>query len=529
MTSSPRFVQAAVAAPHNLAAGTGRDILIQGGSALEAMVGMAATMAVVYPHMNGIGGDGFWLVREPGGKIHYIEACGYAGRLATIERYTKVGYDTPPARGPEAAITVPGAVAGWDLALEMAYAFGGRLPLREIMQPAVKFAREGYPQSRSQARGRPREFETLSAARGFAEAFLVEGKIPEEGTPRTAVKLGETLEQLAHSGLRDFYRGDVSREIAADMDALRLPLVRADLEKYRALLRQPLKLRIGGATFFNAPPPTQGLASLLLLGIFDRLGVKKRDGFDHVHGLVEAAKRAFLIRDQVCTDHNWLDEDPASFLAAKILGREAAEISMRRAAPWPGAPSDGEAVWMGAIDSKGLAVSYIQSLGSEYGSGCVLPKTGVLLQNRGASFSLDPRARNPLAPGRRPRHTLSPALAVYDDGRVLSYGSTGGDGQPQFQAQMLTRWERGMGLADAIDAPRFLLGRGWGEAETSLRFEDRFDPSLLRELEKVGHRVEVSPLPYSETFGHVGALVRFRDGSIEGAHDPRSDGGADGL
>ncbi|MDB5593510.1 MAG: gamma-glutamyltransferase [Hyphomicrobiales bacterium] len=529
MTSSPRFVQAAVAAPHTLATQTGRDILVQGGSALEAMVGMAGTMAVVYPHMNGIGGDGFWLVREPGGKIHYIEACGYAGRLATVERYTKLGYDTVPVRGPEAAITVPGAVAGWELALEMAYAFGGRLPLREILQPAVKFAREGYLQSRSEARGRSREFEALSAAPGFADSYLLEGKSPPEGTLRTAGKLGETLERLAHGGLRDFYRGDVSREMAVDFDKLRLPLVRADLEKYRALLRQPLKLRIGGATCFNAPPPTQGLASLLLLGIFDRLGVKKRDGFDHIHGLAEATKRAFLIRDQVCTDHNWLDDDPASFLTGNIPAREAAEISMRRAAPWLGTPSDGEAVWMGAIDSKGLAVSYIQSLGSDYGSGCVLPRTGVLLQNRGASFSLDPRARNPLAPGRRPPHTLSPALAVYDDGRVLSYGSMGGDGQPQFQAQVLTRWERGVGLAEAIDAPRFMLGRKWGEADTALCFEDRFDPSLLRDLEKVGHRVEVAAVPYSEDFGHAGALVRYRDGTIEAAHDPRSDGGADGL
>lgn len=529
MTSTPRFARAAVAAPHTLAAQAGRDILAEGGSAIEAMVAMAATIAVVYPHMNAIGGDGFWIVREPGGKVHYIEACGYAGSGATIERYRKAGHDTIPARGPEAAVTIPGAIGGWQLALEMAEALGGRLPLTDILHPAIGLARNGYPQSPSEAHGAPKQFEALSAAPGFAETFLVDGKLPAAGTLRKAVRLAATLEHLSHDGLDDFYRGDIGREMAADMVKLDTPLVRADLEKFRALLRQPLSLRFNGATYLNAPPPTQGLASLLILGIFERLGITKRDSYEHIHGLIEATKRAFLIRDRVCTDYDCLEEDPKALLAPEILAREAGKIAMGRAATWPAKNGDGDTVWMGAIDSKGLAVSYIQSIYWEYGSGCVLPQTGVLLQNRGTSFSLDPDARNPLRPGRRPFHTLNPAMAVYDDGRVMSYGSMGGDGQPQFQAQVLTRWEMGQGLAEAVDAPRFLLGRTWGEVETALRVEDRFDPSLLRKLEKAGHPVIVETAPYSETLGHAGGVVRYADGRLEAAHDPRSDGGANGL
>jgi gamma-glutamyltranspeptidase/glutathione hydrolase len=183
---------------------------------------------------------------------------------------------------------------------------------------------------------------------------------------------------------------------------------------------------------------------------------------------------------------------------------------------------------MGAADASGLAVSYIQSLYWEYGSGCVLPRTGVLMQNRGVSFSLDANARNPLAPGRRPFHTLSPALASFGDGRVMCYGAMGGDGQPQFQAQVFTRYLFGEGLADAIDAPRFLFGRTWASPSRALKIEDRFDPETVARLHSVGHEVEMLG-SYDENLGHAGALVRNPDGHIEAVHDPRSDGGAAGI
>jgi gamma-glutamyltranspeptidase/glutathione hydrolase len=368
----------------------------------------------------------------------------------------------------------------------------------------------------------------LKEAPGFAERFLVDGKFPEAGTLRRAGKLADTLDQLAHEGLDDFYRGDVARELAADIEQMGAPLTREDLSAYRAVARDSLELHLQGRAHYNSPPPTQGLASLLILGIFDRLKVTRKESFEHIHGLIEASKRALTIRDQVCTDFEHLQHDPVSFLAPKILQREAEAISMKKAAPYPVAPATGDTIWMGAIDASGLAVSYIQSLYWEYGSGCVLPRTGVLMQNRGVSFSLDVNAMNPLAPGRRPFHTLNPALASFSDGRVMCYGAMGGDGQPQFQAQVFTRYLLGEGIAGAIDAPRFLFGRTWASPSRALKVEDRFDPEIIERLRSVGHEVEMLG-SYDENLGHAGALVRYADGHIEAAHDPRSDGGAAGI
>ena len=244
---------------------------------------------------------------------------------------------------------------------------------------------------------------------------------------------------------------------------------------------------------------------------------------------MEATKRALAIRDAVCTDFDRLRHAPDAFLTPRALQREADLVSMTRAAEVPVRPAAGDTVWMGAIDGSGLAVSFIQSIYWEYGSGCVLPRTGVLLQNRGASFSLDPASANPLTPGRRPPHTLNPPLATFDDRRVVAYGSMGGDGQPQFQAQLLTRMMFGEGVAAAIDRPRFLFGKTWGAANTALKIEPRFDDSLVAALRRAGHEVEITGEPYADTFGHAGALVRRADGRIEAGHDPRSDGGAAGI
>ena len=529
MTQTRTFARAAVAAPHHLASEAGRAVLEEGGNAIEAMVAMAATVAVVYPHANGIGGDGFWLVRTPDSRVHYVEACGPAGALATIARYKALECERIPARGPNAALTVPGAIGGWQLALEIARAFKGRLPLDVLLHDAVRHARDGFAQSGSAARCEPHEWAALRAAPGFAAHFLVEGKTPEQGALRKATALADTLAHLSHAGLADFYRGDVARELAADLERIGSPVARADLANYEARTRPPLTLRLQGRTLYNSPPPTQGLASLLLLGIFEQLDVKGLDTFAHVHALVEASKRAFAIRDRVCTDFAHLEHKPEDFLAPAALAREAGAINMARAAPFPLPPGTGDTVWMGAIDAAGIAVSYIQSIFWEYGSGCVLPRTGVLMQNRGSSFSLDPAAANPLAPGRRPFHTLNPALAIYDDGTLLPYGSMGGDGQPQFQAQVFSRIERGMDLAAAIDAPRFLLGRTWGAESAALKLENRFDPALVRALERAGHALELSPHAYSEAFGHAGALRRTPRGEIEAAHDRRADGGAAGM
>ncbi len=248
----------------------------------------------------------------------------------------------------------------------------------------------------------------------------------------------------------------------------------------------------------------------------------------HFHGLIEATKRAFAIRDRVVTDFSRLLHDPASFLTSDCLQAEAARIDMAHAAAVPLRDDQGGTIWMGAIDADGMAVSYIQSVYWEYGSGTVLPRTGIVWQNRGLSFSLDARAVNPLETGRRPFHTLIPALAAFDDGRVLAYGSMGGDGQPQFQSQVYTRYaDYGMSLADAVAAPRLLYGRTWGAASLSVKAEDGFDPGCVAGLRAMGHEVEQLDATRADTFGHAGMLVRHPgDGRVEAVHDPRSDGGA---
>jgi len=517
-----------VCAPHAATAEAGRAVLAEGGNALEAMVAMAASIAAVYPHMNHIGGDGFWLVHERRGGVRAIMAAGPAGARAERELYRE--HETMPTRGPLAALTVPGAVGGWMLALEAARAFGGKLPLDALLGAAIRQARDGYTVTKSQARLSAEKLAELQDVPGFAATFLPEGKPPAAGTMLKQSALAATLDHLAHAGLDDFYRGDVGRELAADLEKIGSPVTREDLVRYRAVLAEPLSVKLGPGTLYNTPPPTQGLASLIILALYERLRVGEAESFEFVHSLVEASKRAFRVRDRVITDPARLPHSVERYLDEKFLDAEALKIDRRKAAPWPPPAGAGDTVWMGSADASGLVVSYIQSLYWEFGSGCVLPRTGVLMQNRGSSFSLDRGALNPLAPGRLPFHTLNPALAVLSDGRVMGYGTMGGDGQPQTQAMLFARHVlHAMPLDRAIEAPRWLLGRTWGSTVTNLRLESRFDGNLVDRLAAAGHDVEVLPEAYSDTMGHAGAVVLHADGTLEGAHDPRADGGAAGV
>ena len=521
--------QGVVCAPHMKVAEDGRAILAEGGNAIEAMTAMAASIAAVYPHMNHIGGDGFWLIREPSGRVRALMGAGRAGSKATIRFYRDAGYDEIPARGALAALTVPGAVAAWTLAQEAARAQGGKLPLDALLTPAIKHAREGYVVTRSQARLTKEKYAELETAPGFVKSFLVDGKQPEVGNLLKQSALAATFDQLAHAGLEDFYRGDVGREIAADLERIGSPVTRGDLEQFRAAVEIPLTLETQAGALHNAPPPTQGLASLIILGLFERLRVQKAESFEYVHGIVEATKCAFRVRDRVVTDPD-RGGDLDRYLMPAFLDGEVDRIDPRKAARWPQKYGEGDTIWMGAADASGLVVSYIQSVYWEFGSGCVLPATGILMQNRGASFSLDPNALNSLAPGRRPFHTLNPALATLKDGRVIAYGTMGGDGQPQTQAAVFTRHVLfRQPLDKAIDAPRWLLGRTWGSTHTNLRMESRFDGNLIDRLMSAGHDVQVLDDAYSDTMGHAGVVVLHPDGTLEGAHDPRSDGGAAGL
>ena len=517
-----------VCAPHFATVEAGRSILAEGGNAIEAMLAMAASIAAVYPHMNHLGGDGFWLVREPSGRVRAIMAAGPAALAAKPELYRD--YEAMPTRGPLAALTVPGAVAGWILAHEAARARGGKLPLKVLLAPAITQARNGYAVTRSQNRLTEEQFGGLKHVPGFATQFLVDGKIPEVGTMLKQEAFAATLEHLTSAGLEDFYRGDVGRETAADLERIGSPISRTDLERYQATLAEPLRVTLASGTLLNTDAPTQGAVSLMILALFARLGVREAEGFDHIHGLVEATKRALRMRDRLITDPKYLSHSLQRVLEDRYLAGETMKIDRRKAAPWPLAPNAGDTIWMGAADTSGLVVSYIQSLYWEFGSGCVLPRTGLLMQNRGSSFSLQPGALNYLSPGRLPFHTLNPALAVLNDGRIMAYGCMGGDGQPQTQSAVFTRHvDFREPLLEALDRPRWVLGRTWGTARITLRLEPRFDESVVEALAAAGHDVELLTEPHSDVMGHAGAAVLHPDGTCEGAHDPRADGGAAGI
>ena len=518
-------------APHALAAQSALAAMREGGNALEAMVAAAATIAVVYPHMNAIGGDAFWCVSVPGSPPRSIDACGAAAGSASIDFYRERGLATIPFRGGVAANTVAGTVSGWELALELSASLGGRLPLPRLLADAIGYARDGIPVTRSQSATTRVKCEGLAGQPGFDETFLVDGAAPAVGTRFRNARLGATLERLAHAGLADFYRGDLARSFAKDLAAVGSPLSLADFESHRARWTVPLALAHSRGTVLNVPPPTQGVVSLLILGILDRLDVGRvdPDGADYVHLCVEAVKQAFAVRDRHVTDPAYMDVDAQDLLAPGRIADLAARIDRSRAALWGASRGPADTIWMGVVDGDGRAVSFIQSIYHEFGSGVVLRESGVNWQNRGCSFSLDERALNVLKPGRKPFHTLNPAMALLEDGRTMVYGNMGGDGQPQSQSAVFTRTVLfGMDPQAAVSAPRWLLGRTWGNASDTLKLEARFPATVVDELRRRGHEVEMLG-DYDEAVGHAGAIVRSRDGMLEGGSDPRSDGGVAGY
>ena len=393
-----------------------------------------------------------------------------------------------------------------------------------MLEDALHYAENGFPLTGNQHGLTTSKLAELRDVPGFAETFLADGAPPQTGTRYTNPRLAKTFRRLADDGLDGFYRGALAADIARDLAAAGCPITADDLAGHAARLVTPLSVQLSAGKIYNMPPPTQGIASLMILALFERLGAAEADGFEFVHGLVEATKQAFLLRDAHVADPDVMDVDPATWLEPAFLDERAGRIDPKRALAWPQPASSGDTVWLGAIDGEGRAVSFIQSIYWEFGSGVVLADTGILWQNRGSSFALSDGPPNRLAPGRRPFHTLNPALARLDDGRVMAYGTMGGEGQPQTQAVVFARHVMyGQDLQQAVSAPRWLLGRTWGAETTTLKLESRFDPDLVASLAAAGHDVETVE-PYSDQMGHAGVVVRHADGRLEGASDPRSDG-----
>lgn len=513
-----------VTSPHHLASSAGLGVLEDGGNALEAAVAMAAALAVVYPHMTSIGGDSFWLVCEPSGDVYSIDACGAAAQTASLDLYRAGGLTSVPWRGPLAANTVAGTLSGWEMALA---AGRGNMPLSRLLRDAVWHAEDGVAVTSGGAEVAASKDSELQEILGYAEVFRPEGRPLAAGDRLRQPALAATLRHIAQHGLRDAYEGKLAARIAADLARAGSPVSGEDLRAHRARLGAPLTAQVREAQLYNTPPPTQGASSLLILALFDRIEAAGADSFAHVHAIVEATKLAFrTARNSLLGDPGLMPRSPQELLSDQAaLDQMAAEIDPQTARPWPETAQAGDTTWFGAVDSRGCVVSAIQSTYFEFGSGIVLPDTGITWQNRGAGFRLDASGWNALRPGRKPFHTLNPAIARFPDGRVMAYGTMGGEGQPQTQAAIFSRYARyGIALGEAVAAPRWLLGRTWGEESLTLKLEDRFDPSLYADLRAAGHDVELLA-PYTSIMGHAGALVRHADGRLEGAGDPRSDGG----
>jgi gamma-glutamyltranspeptidase/glutathione hydrolase len=518
-----------VTAPHVRAAESGVRILEEGGTAIEAALAAAATLAVVYPHMTGLGGDSFWLISAPGNVPMTIDGAGRAGSGVSTSLYRQLGLRAVPWRGALAANTVAGAVSAWAAAWEINGDWGGHLPLSRIFEHAMGLAERGTIVATSHADAITQFRQELECVPGFSALHFVDGAPAQAGRLLYQPALCRTLAALASQGLDSFYRGELARQIAAELARAGAPLSVADLANQTAHLGLPLQLALPTADVYNCRPPSQGLASLMILGIFAELNVERAESFAHLHGIVESTKLAFAVRDREIGHRANAGSQLEHYLASAELAQAAARIDRGRAAPWEGGASGGDTVWFGVIDKMGRSVSAIQSLYFEFGSGIGLPESGFVWQNRGCAFQLGGDGPNVLAPGRKPFHTLNPAMARFRDGRTMVYGAMGGDGQPQTQAALFTRYALyGWDLQDAISAPRWVLGRTWRDAGAALRVESRFPDDMLGELTAAGHQLE-RVAPFDQVMGHAGAVVHDADRGFQGASDPRSDGAAIGC
>ncbi len=513
-------MQIGFTAPHWAATEAGMRILRQGGTATEAMVAAAATISVVYPHMNSIGGDGFWLVHQPGQPVPIaIDACGRSA--SDVSRYQAV--DSLPARGGQACLTQAATVAGWQLALQQDPR--AALPLDTILAPAIEYAEQGFEVSASMAKAIVKVMAEENVPESFVELYTRNNQPLRQGDLFRNPDLANTLSLLANNGLDDFYQGEVAEKICASLRDIDSPLSPEDHRSTTAQLVKPLKLKLEQMTCFNLPAPTQGVHSLQILGQLDRLKHQAASDADWAHLIIEATKQSFSDKPSFWADPDFVKANYFNALDDHALETKAAAIDHARAKPWPFANEPGDTIWMGGCDRQGQLVSFIQSIYWEFGTANVIEDLGFVWNTRGISFSLEPGDINCLAASKKPRHTLNPAMALFDNGRRLSYGTMGGEGQPQTQATLFSRfvWQ-GYALDRAIAEGRWLLGRTWGDDSNDLKVEADIAERIGDELTARGHQWQTVPA-VNESMGHAGAI--FDDhGQLTAASDPRSDGEA---
>jgi gamma-glutamyltranspeptidase len=513
-----RSTSGMVASPHALATAAGVDVLRRGGNAIDAAIATNAVLAVVYPASCGIGGDALWLVYEPktGEAIAY-NGSGRASASLDVAFLNARGHATMPERGPF-SVTTPGCVRSWE---DVARTHGTR-GLDELLAPAETYARDGFVATETNAKYFAINEPLLRADADAAALFLGRG-VPRAGDVVRNVALADSLAAIRRDGAGAFYGGRIGEAICSTLAALGNPMTLDDLANQTTERQIPVGVDWHGARIVAHPPNSQAAVTPMVLGMLANDG--PAGDADWTHLAIEAIKIAFDARDARFGEPAAMTGTIDDLLTPAWLAASRARIDLRRARERHPTADRGGTIGVVAVDRDGRAVSLIESLYMNFGSGIVARGTGIFLQNRGAYFRLEAGHPNELAGGKRPLHTLSPGMLLRDGVPEFVYGTMGGDGQPQTLVQLIHAiYERGMSVQQAIDAPRFVYGRDSESAfADSVRIEDRFSPDIVRDLRSRGHVVELLG-GYDQALGHAHGIQVVRErGTLAGGADPRAD------
>jgi gamma-glutamyltranspeptidase/glutathione hydrolase len=508
----PTLARNVVSTSQPLAAQAGLRMLLAGGNAVDAALATAITLTVVEPISNGIGSDSFAIIWD-GKKLHGLNASGRSPAAWTPEYFK--GKKGIPARGWD-SVSVPGAVSAW---VELSAKFG-KLPFAKLFEPAMDYAANGYPVSPFVAERWDPQVPELRDQPGFAQAFLPGGRSPRTGEIFRFPDQAKTLEKIAATKGEAFYRGELAEKIEAYAKKTGGAITRADLAAHTNDWVGTISQDYRGITVHEIPPNGQGIVCLMALGILSNFDVADYpvDSPDSVHLQIEAVKLAFADAYRYVADPKAMDVEPAQLLDPDYLKSRAKLIDMKRAQDFGhGALPKGGTVYLTAADAGGMMVSMIQSNFMGFGSGVVVPGTGISLQNRGAGLVLTPGHPNQVAPSKRPFHTIIPGFVTRGGEPVMSFGLMGGSMQPQGHTQMMVRMaDYGLGPQGAIDGPRFRVVNG-----LQVTFEDEWPAATVAELASRGHHVMKLPEDYN-AFGCAQIAHRLDDGYLAAA-DPRRD------
>ena len=512
---APVFARNLVATSQPLAAQAGIRMLLAGGNAVDAALATAITLAIVEPCTNGIGSDAFALIWD-GETLHGLNASGRAPAGWTPERFA--GRDAMPASGWD-AVTVPGAVSAWVAASERF----GALPFQALFAPAIEYARHGFQVGPFTALVWRYAERAFAGFPDFVSHFLPDGRAPRPGERFAAPAAAATLEEIAATRGESFYRGALAERIAAASAAGGGAMTAEDLDAHRADWVEPVSQAYRDVRLHEIPPNGQGLAALIALGVLEHhdLGALAVDSVDSVHLQVEAMKVAWSEAERHFGDPDSMTLSPADFLEPGFLSARAAAIDPKSAAPLRShLPTSPDTVYLTAADADGRMVSFIQSNYVGFGSGIVVPGTGIAMQNRGYGFTLEPGHPNRVGPRKRPFHTIIPGFVTKDGEPWMAFGLMGGAMQPQGHTQMLINsMVFGMDIQQSIDAARFRHMNGMRVA-----LESPIGAEVRAALEAMGHElIDESGV----AFGGAQAVIKLERGWAAGS-DPRKDGMAVG-